>query len=179
MDFTSRYSDRRAGIVALFRAAFAASEGAEEGALVAALADALIGTTPPADLVVFSALDNGALAGCIMFSRLDYEAESRRVLLLSPVAVAPAWQGKGVGQALLRHGLAEVAARGVDVAITYGDPGYYARVGFHPITPREAAPLLELSHPEGWLGQSLGGEAFRPLRGPSRCVAALDDPVYW
>lgn len=179
MEFTTCGRDRADEAAELFRAAFTASEGDREGALIGQLAKDLIETTPPAALFGFAAREAGALAGCILFSRLAYTRDARRVVLLGPVAVAPDWQGKGVGQALLRHGLSEIAARGVDVAITYGDPAFYARVGFCPITVEEAAPPLPLSRPEGWLGLSLTKAAFTPLTGPSRCVPALNDPDFW
>jgi hypothetical protein len=38
---------------------------------------------------------------------------------------------------------------------------------------------LALSHPEGWIGQSLNGKEFTPLKGPARAVTALNDPDLW
>jgi len=179
MEFSSDFRDRTGEIVSLFRQVFAAAEGADEGALIGALARDLIATTAPADILVFSALEDGALVGCVVFSRLIYPEDARTVFLLAPVAVRTDRQGMGVGRALLGHALGEIAARGGDVVITYGDPRYYGRVGFRPITVREAAPPLVPSHPEGWLGQSLTDAPFTPLKGPSRCVAALRDPAFW
>jgi len=91
-------------------------------------------------------------------------------------AAAPDRQGQGVGQALLPHALAQLPETGTDVAITYGDPAFYGKVGFKPITEADAALRLPLSHSEGWMGQSLHGRSFVPLRGPCICVQALRDP---
>jgi len=178
MDFSADYNSRETGIITLFKATFAASEGANEGDLVGGLARDLLTTTPDDDLRVFLAEDGGALIGCIIFSRLRYEEDDRIVFLLSPVAVATAHQRKGVGQALLRHGLDALRAENVDVAITYGDPAYYGKVGFEAITEEIAKAPCPLSMPHGWLALSLTG-ALTPLAGAARCAAALDKPAYW
>jgi predicted N-acetyltransferase YhbS len=93
--------------------------------------------------------------------------------------VATDHQGKGIGQGLLSHGLAALRRAGVDIVMTYGDPSYYAKVGFMPVSEADAAAPYKLNQPEGWLGQSLTDHPMTPLKGPSRCVAALNDPVYW
>ncbi|MFV1874726.1 GNAT family N-acetyltransferase [Nioella sp.] len=165
-------------IVALFTDSFAASEGAEEGALIGGLVEKML-ETPAQELCVYTASDAGRLIGCICFSRLDYPQDPRQVMLLSPVAVATSAQGKGVGQALITHGLNALRAEGIDMAITYGDPAFYGRVGFSALTEEMAPPPLPLSHPEGWIGQSLSGADLSPLKGPSSCVAALNKPDYW
>lgn len=170
---------REAEIVDLFTATFTASEGAEEGALIGALARDLLRATAKGDLFVFAAEENGRIFGCVLCSRLTYAQDDRTVFILAPVAVATDRQGEGTGQWLLRHGLAELRRAGVDIAIVYGDPRFYAKVGFQPIGLADAQPPLPLSQPEGWLGQSLTDRAMLPLKGPSRCVQALDDPRFW
>lgn len=179
MDIESDYHSRQERLVALFRSTFTDSEGAAEGAPIGAFVDRLLRETPADDLRVFTALESGEPVGCICFSRLDYPQDPRHVMLLSPVAVTTSAQGKGVGQALIRHGLNALRTEGVDMAITYGDPAFYGKVGFHRITEEMAPPPLPLSHPEGWIGQSLNGASFTPLNGPSRAVMALDDPDLW
>ena len=166
-------------IVDLFTATFAASEGEQEGALIGELVRNLLGGTAEEDLFVFTAEDHGRIIGGIVFSRLTYEQDERTVFILAPVAVMPDQQGKGVGHRLLTHGLTELGRAGVDIAVTYGDPNFYAKVGFTPISEGDAAAPLPLNHPEGWLAQSLTDRAMAPLKGPSRCVEALNDPVFW
>lgn len=117
--------------------------------------------------------------GGIVFSRLTYEQDERTVFVLAPVAVATDEQGKGIGQRLLTHGLAALRNAGVDIVMTYGDPNYYAKVGFVPISEADAQAPFRLKQPEGWQGQSLTNRALAPLKGPSRCVEALNDPVFW
>ncbi|WBL33302.1 N-acetyltransferase [Sinirhodobacter sp. HNIBRBA609] len=179
MDITTTSAGREGEIVALFEATFAASEGKDEGALIGDFVRDLLGNTPEADLRVFCAQDGGALIGAGIFSRLHYPEDPRGVFILSPMAVATERQGQGVGQALLRAALAALKSEGVDVAVTYGDPAYYGRVGFAPITEAQARAPLPLSFPHGWLGRSLTEEAMPALAGPSRCVSALSRPELW
>ena len=179
MDFSSAYETHAQAIADLFTATFTASEGAEEGALIGDLARRLMADTPAADLRVFTAWDAGALVGGIVFSRLAYVGDPRTVFVLAPVAVATERQGQGVGQRLIAHGLDALRREGVDIAATYGDPAFYGRVGFAPITQTDAPAPFALQHSEGWRGQSLTDAVLTPLRGPARCVPALDDPVFW
>jgi putative acetyltransferase len=110
---------------------------------------------------------------------MSYAGDARQVFVLAPVAVATDRQGQGVGTALIRHGLDALRARGVDVALTYGDPAYYGRIGFRPITTEIAAAPYPLQFPHGWLGQALDGGPLRPLVGEVACVPALADPAFW
>ncbi|MEX3007682.1 GNAT family N-acetyltransferase [Hoeflea sp. TYP-13] len=179
MEFFSGHIGREREISGLFSATFTASEGAEEGKIIGRLVDELMETTPDQDLLVFSAYDDQTLVGCIFFSRLNYEQDDRTVFILSPVAVKTDRQRKGVGQKLIAYGLDELRQKGIDIAVTYGDPNYYSRVGFRPITEEFAQAPLKLNQPHGWLGLSLSGMEQEPLSGPSRCVEALDKPELW
>ena len=179
MEFSSDYKDRTDEIIDLFRATFNSSEGANEGSLIADLVKDFFRTTKDSDLFVFSAWVEDSLAGCIIFSRLSFEQDDHTVFLLSPVAVETSKQGQGVGQELLKYGLNEIRKSGVDVAVTYGDPNYYSKVGFMQVTEQEIQAPLKLQFPQGWLAQSLTSEKLVPLVGSSRCVDALNSPGYW
>lgn len=179
MAFLTGYKGREAEIIDLFAATFAASEGEEEGTLIGELVRNLLIGTAQEDLFVFTEEEDGAIIGGIVFSRLSYERDERTVFVLGPVAVAPDQQGKGIGQRLLNHGLAALRNAGVDVVMTYGDPDYYAKVGFRPTSEADAPAPFPLNHPGGWLAQSLTDRVMAPLKGPSRCVEALNDPVFW
>jgi predicted N-acetyltransferase YhbS len=179
VEFSTAFRGREAQIVDLFRATFTASEGEDEGALIGDLVRRLLGGTDDRDRFVFTAVDAGTPVGGIVFSRLVYANDPRTVFVLAPVAVATDRQRQGIGQRLLSHGLAALRDAGVDIVMTYGDPAYYARVGFAPVDESVAPAPFRLQHPEGWLGQSLTGQAMIPLKGPARCVDALDDPVFW
>ena len=179
MRFSTETQGREEAIIELFRATFTASEGSEEGALVGNLVRNLLANTAEPDRFVFIVEEEGVIIGGILFSRLSYDQDERTVFVLGPVAVATDQQGKGIGQRLLNHGLAALGSAGVDIAMTYGDPGYYAKVGFRPIREADAPAPFKLKQPEGWLAQSLTDRPMTPLKGPSRCVEALNDPVFW
>jgi len=179
MQFSTDTQGREEAIIELFRATFTVSEGAAEGTLIGDLVRHLLARTAEPDRFVFTAEAHGAIIGGILASRLTYAQDERTVFVLAPVAVATNQQGKGIGQRLLKQGLDALRSAGVDIAMTYGDPGYYAKVGFKPISEADAPAPFKLQQPEGWLAQSLTGRAMTPLKGPSRCVEALNDPVFW
>ncbi|GGD32396.1 hypothetical protein GCM10011358_15590 [Sinisalibacter lacisalsi] len=135
--------------------------------------------TPGDDLRAFTCRDDDGLAGCVMASRLRYPEDNRTVFLLAPVAVETGRQRRGIGRKLLRIGLDDLRRRGVDVALTYGDPACYDKVGFAPITDNLARAPLALQFPHGWLGQSLTERPLDRLRGPLCWVEALNSPAYW
>jgi len=80
----------------------------------------------------------------------------RRVASLSPLAVAPAQQGTGIGSALVRAVAALVDDAGEPLIVLEGDPRYYSRFGFEfapkygiqihlpSWAPPEAAQVLRL-----------------------------------
>jgi predicted N-acetyltransferase YhbS len=167
-----------AAIEALFISVFSQSEGVDEGALIGNLVKDMIASTDSRDLYGFVAVEGKQILGAIFFSRLTLEKDVD-VFILAPVAVHSDHQGLGIGQTLITHGLQDLQERGVRYVTTYGDPSFYSKVGFHPISQDLIQPPLELSQPEGWLGQPLTDDAIVTLPGRSICVKALDDPAYW
>jgi len=99
------------------------------------------------------AVSDGRVAGYVAFSGVTV-GEAGRAVALGPVAVAPGWQRKGVGSALVRWGLEECRRLGHTGVIVLGDPGYYGRFGFATASrfgiecpfrvPAEAFMVLEL-----------------------------------
>lgn len=179
LNLTTHYQSRVTELSDLFREVFSVSEGAGEGTLIGALVSDLLATTAKDGLMVALALDGEVLVGCILFSRLCYDQDPRQVFLMAPVAVRTERQKTGVGQKLIGFGLDALRQNKVDWAVTYGDPSYYCKSGFQPITEETARAPLPLSMPHGWLGQSLGGEGMTPIKGPSRCVSAFNKPELW
>jgi len=179
MDFVSGHIGRERDIYELFSTTFTASEGADEGEVIGKFVVDLMETTPEKDLFVFSTYEGNSLVGSIFFSRLNYEQDNRTVFILSPVAVKTNSQKKGIGQKLIAFGLDELRRRAIDIAITYGDPNYYSKVGFWHITEEIAQAPLKMSQPDGWLAQSLTGKDMEPLAGTPVCVEALNKPEMW
>ena len=179
MDFSAEYKGRAAAIADLFTATFTASESSSEGALIGDLARRLMAETPTQDLRVFTAWNGDELVGAILFSRLTYDGDNRTVFVLGPVAVATDRQRQGIGQRLISHGLEGLQQEGVGLAVTYGDPGFYGRVGFKVITENDVPAPFPLRHPEGWLGQPLNNTGLTPFKGSPSCVPAFNDPAFW
>lgn len=75
---------------------------------------------------------DGGLIGHCCFSRLTVHEGDRvaAAISLGPVAVLPAAQRQGVGQTLIRDGIARFKAAGETLIFVLGDPNYYARFGF-------------------------------------------------
>ena len=162
----------------LFNITFSDSEGDEEGVLIGGLAYELITETESADQYGFVAVDEGKIVGAIIFSRLRFESKIE-AFILAPVAVLTAYQGKGTGQKLIRFGIDRMRRSGVELLVTYGDPRFYSKLGFEPITEEIIQAPLTLSMPEGWLAQNLTGDSLAPIPGRTQCVKALNKPVYW
>jgi predicted N-acetyltransferase YhbS len=165
-------------VIGLFVSVFSDSEGEEEGELIGRLSEGLFESSNEADLFNFVAEVEGQIVGSIFFSRMVFENENA-VFILAPVAVSSEHQGKGIGQGLIEHGLHELQNRGAKFVLTYGDPGFYEKVGFRAIPCEVVRPPFALSQPEGWLGQSLCNRPVESLLGESSCVKALNNPVYW
>jgi putative acetyltransferase len=94
------------------------------------------------------AVDGGQLVGVIFFSRLTFENDLY-VFMLSPVAIHTEYQGMGIGRALIIHGLREIKKRGVRVVTTYGNPTFYSKLGFRPLSQDMIEAPHKLSQPEG------------------------------
>jgi putative acetyltransferase len=75
------------------------------------------------------------VAGFVMLSGTDLVDDAgrrREVLTLTPLAVAPEYERRGIGSALVRAALAEAERRGEPLVVLEGSPRYYGRLGFKP-----------------------------------------------
>ncbi len=96
----------------------------------------------------FVAFDNKALRGSLQFwpiqvRPLRSDGPSVPAILLGPLAVEPAYAGRGIGMGLMRVGLQKARQAGYRIVILVGDLPYYSRVGF----TREGAEGLRLPGP--------------------------------
>ncbi|WP_286222185.1 GNAT family N-acetyltransferase [Marinobacter apostichopi] len=162
----------------LFTRTFAESDRPAEGELVGQLAQRLMDETDAENASGFVASEHQEIVGCIFFTPLKFDS-SIKAALLSPVAVRTEHQGQGVGQRLIRFGMEQMGKSGVELVFTYGDPNYYSKVGFKPVSQQVVKPPFELTQPEGWLVLSLTGAEIKPLPGVAQCVDAFNDPALW
>ena len=117
--------DDHAAIRDLLGAAFADAPGA--GRVEQRIVDALR-EDDQLTLSLVADID-GRIAGCAVFSPVAIEG-AKAWYGLGPVAVDPRDLGHGVGTALIRAGLAELADQGAAGCVVLGEPAYYARFGF-------------------------------------------------
>ena len=138
----------------------------DHGSTVATLVEALRASGHArAELVAES---DGVLSGHVMLSRSWVDAREAlvEVAVLSPLSVAPEYQGRGVGTALLAE--AVESARGLDVPALFleGDPAFYSTRGFAAATalgfgrpsvriPEPAFQVVVLDGHEPWMSGRL------------------------
>ena len=175
----SAYKPSAAGeIERLFSTTFSDSEGRSEGDMIGRLVRDFMNSTDDSDLYCFTASEDDQIIGGIFFSRIRFECEIN-AFILAPVAVRTDFQGRGIGQKLIRFGLDALSKEGIELVLTYGDPGFYSKVGFQVVTEALIPAPLTLRYPQGWLAQSLTGDEIEQVAGKSYCVAALNKPEYW
>ncbi|MFI1535294.1 GNAT family N-acetyltransferase [Streptomyces anandii] len=106
----------------------------DHGLVVAGLVDSLRDMVTPENGLSLVAEQDGQVVGHVMFTRSLLDAPRRLVdvRVLGPLGVRPELHKRGVGSALVRHGLGILAEREVPLVFVEGDPGYYSRFGFAP-----------------------------------------------
>lgn len=124
----------RRGEEAATRAVVADAFGGE---LEARLVDTLRASPDWIDGLSFVADLGGHVVGHVLFTRGLLDAPQRLVdvLVLAPVSVASAWQGRGIGSALIRYALQQVATRREPLVFLEGSARFYPRFGFQPAGP--------------------------------------------
>ena len=120
-------------------------------------------------LLSLVAEQEGTIIGQITYSPALLENGEDGWVVLGPVAIDPAHQGKGLGRTLIEAGEAIMRARGVKGITVLGNPQIYGRFGFAQNTPMWLAGEL------GWAFQ------VKSLSGPipateQRYVRAFDPP---
>ncbi|MCF3642254.1 N-acetyltransferase [Rhizobium sp. TRM95111] len=123
----------------------------------------------PADGLALVARDpSGHVIGTVRLwnveAGVDVSGNAIAALLLGPLAVDPAYEGKGIGGALMRAAITEARNLGHGAVLLVGDPEYYERFGFfaertqHLVMPGpfERRRFLALELKGGWLDGAAG-----------------------
>jgi putative acetyltransferase len=166
--------DETAAIGTVVAAAF----GSTAEAVLVERIRASAGYAPEASLVADA---GGRIVGHVMLSRValaegEHADAIRPILCLSPLAVAPEWQRRGVGSALVAEAVDVAERAGEPLVVLEGSPAYYGRLGFewsvpHGITidlpswaPPEAAQVRRLANYDpAYRGRLVSPPAFRDL----------------
>jgi predicted N-acetyltransferase YhbS len=121
----------------------------------------------PAENLGFVAVENGMLRGTVRFWPI--KVGDGFALLLGPLAVQSDQRGRGIGIALMKHGIEKARATDYAAVLLVGDEAYYRRAGFARIAPgqiRFCGPvdpgrILGLALKPGAL-ENLSGDVTRP-----------------
>lgn len=81
------------------------------------------------ELSLVAVLDD-KIIGYILFTKARIGEET--VLALAPLAVLPAYQGKGIGTALIREGHKVAGKLGYGYSVVLGSETYYPKFGYVP-----------------------------------------------
>ncbi|MGD9864868.1 MAG: GNAT family N-acetyltransferase [Pseudodonghicola sp.] len=79
------------------------------------------------------AVEEGTVIGHVAFSPVTIGGADVGWYGLGPVSVRPDRQGRGIGSALIRAGLARLRQIGAGGCVLVGNPAYYRRFGFGPL----------------------------------------------
>lgn len=153
-----------------------APERPQDAALISLLLDRTFGfdrtrktvyrlreTVAPLPGLCFSAIDDdGSFLASIRYWPIDIAGTP--AILLGPLAVEPAIQGRGIGKALVRHSLEAAAQAGHGICVVVGDPNYYRPFGFGP-APSHGLSLPGPVEPERFQVRELAAGALNDVHG--------------
>ncbi len=118
------------------------------------------------------------IAGHVLFTRCGVVGSSIKASLLGPLAVAPEWQRRGVGSALVRAGLQRLRKEEVHVVCVLGDPRYYVRHGFEQESRIEPPFRLPPEWSSAWQSQYLD-DTMAPCSGRLAVPVQWQQPALW
>jgi predicted N-acetyltransferase YhbS len=119
----------------------------------------------------FTAIVGTLLVGSVRMTPVM--AGDEAALMLGPLTVEPAFEGRGIGGALMRRSLEAAKAKGHTLVLLVGDEPYYSRFGFRHILPQHLqlpgpvnpARFLALELEEGALARAKGLVSPLPAAG--------------
>lgn len=164
------------GLLAVERAAFG---GPDEAELVAAL----LSDPSALPLINLVAEEGSGLVGHALFTHCVVETPEGAVdaTILAPLAVTPSAQGRGVGLALCREGIARAGELGIGLVFVLGHIAYYPKVGFRPAAEHglEAPYPIDPSVADAWMVLETRPGLIGSVRGKVRCSDSLMRPEMW
>ena len=150
-----------------------------EAKLVSQLAMNLLDSKTASAILSLVAEQDNEIIGHVIFSIVNIEgAETVSAYILAPLAVKKSAQRSGIGTQLINKGLDTLKARGAEVVLVYGDPGYYKHTGFN--AGHALKPPYKLTYPEeSWMAQELVEGILSKTSGTVQCLPPLNSPKLW
>lgn len=137
----------------------------------------------PEHALSFVAVEGGTLRGSLRFWPISVGGSL--ALLLGPLAVQPDQRGRGIGIGLMERGIEGARQLSYRAILLVGDPPYYARVGFAPVSrgqivfpgPVDPGRIMGRSLVEGGVealaGKVRGGRIDHAVSGNSVGIGGL------
>lgn len=119
------------------------------------------------------AVEEDQIVGHVLFSDITIETEAGvlHALALAPMAVLPDHQRRGIGSALVRHGLELCRERGNSIVLVLGISRIYPRFGF---SAELAKNLRGPYSGDAWMALELIPGALAGVRGTVRYSKAFE-----
>ena len=127
--------------------------------------------TPKIVLSLVATIDSEPVAH-VIFTDCEVAGTNIKAALLAPLAVAPRFQRRGIGSAIVHNGLERLQQAGVQLTCVLGDPAYYSRLGFETEALVEPPYRLPAEWESAWQSQYLGNSA-------TTCAGRLSVPPQW
>ncbi len=97
---------------------------------------------------------DGRIVGSIMYTKArleDEQGETKEIISLGPLCVAPEFQRKKLGKLLIEHSFDTARAMGYDVNINFGNPGNYVSRGFVSCRKKNVSYMVKGNFPTALL----------------------------
>jgi putative acetyltransferase len=149
----------------------------------AQLVVALLADPTAAPIINLVAEKDGLVIGHALFTRAMVQVPGNELegSILAPLAVTPAWQGTGVGQALCREGIRVAGELGIGLVFVLGHIRYYPRCGFAPAFPHglDTPYPIDPAVADAWMVMETRPGLLGTVRGTVRCADALMHAEMW
>jgi len=129
-------------------------------------------------ILSLAAVTGSSLVGHVIFTQCRVEGSRDNAALLAPLAVASAWQKKGIGTALIQAGFERLGNSGVTRIYVLGDPNYYGRFGFRTETHVTPPYPMPAEWRDAWQSIDLAGDG-QPAQGKLCLPQAWLQPELW